>query len=92
MRARSYSNRALAVASGMLWAGIPQPTSAARAADDQFQNLCFDRGYGLIRSGFVPWGKRVSHKDHHKSNLRFGGVLAISDDFLGPGHLVPFFR
>ena len=46
-------------------------------------NLCFDRGYGLIRSGFVPWGKRVSHKDHHKSNLRFGGVLAISDDFLG---------
>jgi hypothetical protein len=37
MRARSYSNRALAVASGMLWAGIPQPTSAARAADDQFQ-------------------------------------------------------
>ena len=37
MRARSYSNRALAVASGMLWAGIPQPTSAARAADDQFK-------------------------------------------------------
>ena len=46
-------------------------------------NLCFDRGYGLIRSGFVPWGKRVYHKDHHKSNLRFGGVLAISDYFLG---------
>ena len=84
MRARSYSNRALAVASGMLWAGIPQPTSAARAADDQFQVQTW--------SGFVPWGKRVSHKDHHKSNLRFGGVLAISDDFLGPGHLVPFFR
>ena len=74
MRARSYSNRALAVASGMLWAGIPHPTSAARPADQ----------FSVFVAGFVPWGKLVSNKDHHKSKL-VGLILSVLGQKQGVG-------